>query len=40
LLLDLLERFGGLDLGGARRTVTVWPSVLPSDLDGAVRNAA
>ena len=39
LLLDLLERFGGLDLGGLRRTVTIWPSVLPSDLDGAVRNA-
>jgi hypothetical protein len=40
LLLDLLERFGGLDLGGLRRTVTIWPSVLPSDRDGAVRNAA
>ena len=40
LLLDLLERFGGLDLGGLRRTATLWPSVLPSDLDGAVRNAA
>ena len=40
LLLDLLERFGGLDLGGLRRTATIWPSVLPSDLDGAVRNAA
>ena len=39
LLLDLLERFGGLDLGGLRRTVAIWPSVLPSDLDGAVRNA-
>jgi hypothetical protein len=40
LLLDLLERFGGLELGGLRRTVTIWPSVLPSDRDGAVRNAA
>lgn len=40
LLLDLLERFGGEDLGGLRRSVTIWPSVLPSDLDGAVRNAA
>jgi hypothetical protein len=39
-LLDLLERFGGLPLAGVRRTETVWPSVLPSDLDGAVRNAA
>jgi hypothetical protein len=39
-LLDLLERFGGHDLGGLRRTVPVWPSPLPSDLDASVRNAA
>lgn len=39
-LLDLLERFGGEEIGGLRRTVTVWPSVLPSDTDSAVRNAA
>lgn len=39
-LLDLLERFGGHDLGGLRRTTTIWPSVLPSDTDSAVRNAA
>jgi hypothetical protein len=39
-LLDLLERFGGLDLGGLRRSVTIWPSVLPSDTDSAVQNAA
>ena len=38
-LLDLLERFGGLELGGLRRTETVWPSVLPSDEESAVRNA-
>jgi hypothetical protein len=38
-ILDLLERFGGLDLGGLRRTETIWPSVLPSDTDSAVRNA-
>ncbi len=38
-LLDLMERFGGLDLGGLRRTETVWPSVLPSDEESAVRNA-
>jgi hypothetical protein len=38
-LLDLLERFGGVDLGGLRRTETVWPSVLPSDQETAVRNA-
>ena len=39
-LLDLLERFGGERLGGLRRTVTVWPSPLPSDLDASVGNAA
>ena len=38
-LLDLLERFGGQELGGLRRTVTTWPSILPSDTDAAVRNA-
>ena len=35
-LLDLLERFGGLELGGLRRTATIWPSVLPSDRQGLV----
>jgi hypothetical protein len=39
-LLDLLERFGGEHFEGLRRTVTVWPSALPSDLDATVRNAA
>jgi hypothetical protein len=39
-LLDLLERFGEEPFGGLRRTVTVWPSPLPSDLDASVRNAA
>jgi hypothetical protein len=39
MLLDLLERFGGEDLGGLRRTLTIWPPVLPSDTDSAVRNA-
>jgi hypothetical protein len=38
-ILDLLERFGEFDLGGLRRTETIWPSVLPSDTDSAVRNA-
>lgn len=38
-ILDLLERFGGLDLGGLRRTETIWPSVLPGDREGDVRNA-
>ena len=39
LLLDLLERFGGEALGGLRQTATIWPPVLPSDTDSAVRNA-
>lgn len=39
MLLDLMERFGGHDLGGIRQTATIWPSILPSDRDGAVRNA-
>lgn len=39
MLLDLLERFGGHDLHGLRRTVTIWPAVLPSDTDATVRNA-
>ncbi|MGD9712111.1 MAG: phage portal protein [Thermomicrobiales bacterium] len=38
-LLDLLERFGGHELGGLRQTETLWPPVLPSDRDAAVRNA-
>lgn len=39
MLLDLLERFGGEDLAGLRRTTTIWPPVLPGDRDSAVRNA-
>ncbi len=38
-LLDLIERFGGVDLGGLRRTVAIWPSILPSETDSEVRNA-
>lgn len=38
-ILDLLERFGGLDLGGLRRTETIWPSILPGDRESDVRNA-
>jgi hypothetical protein len=38
-LLDLLERFGGQAFGGLRRTETIWPSVLPSDTETAVRSA-
>lgn len=39
MLLDLLETFGGEDFGGFRRTSPVWPPVLPSDRETAVRNA-
>lgn len=38
-LLDLLERFDGAPIDGLRRTVTLWPNVLPSDSDLAVRSA-
>jgi hypothetical protein len=38
-LLDLLERFGGEDLAGLRRTAPIWPDVLPSDRESSVRNA-
>jgi len=38
-ILDLLERYGGAQLSGLRETETIWPSVLPSDIDGSVRNA-
>jgi hypothetical protein len=38
-LLDLLERFGGEELGGLRWTTTIWPDVLPSDAELAVRSA-
>lgn len=39
MVLDLLERFGGLDVGGLRRTTTIWPPILPSDIETSVRNA-
>ena len=38
LVLDLLERFSGEDVGGHRVTSTIWPPVLPSDRSTAVRN--
>ena len=38
-LLDLLERFGGEPIDGLRRTATIWPNVLPSDNELAVRSA-
>ena len=38
MVLDLCERIGGEDLGGVRETVTVWPPILPSDREAAVRN--
>ena len=37
-LLDLCERFGGVDLGGHRRTETIWPDVLPSDTAASIQN--
>ncbi len=39
MLLDLLETFGGAPIGGLRTTSAIWPPVLPSDRDSAVRNA-
>ena len=38
LVLDLLARFGGVDIGAARRTATLWSPILPSDRDALVRN--
>ncbi len=39
MLLDLMERFGGDAIDGLRQTTAIWPPVLPSDRDSAVRNA-
>jgi hypothetical protein len=39
MLLDLMERFGGGDFHGHRHATTIWPPVLPSDTETAVRNA-
>jgi hypothetical protein len=36
-VLDLLERFGGADLGGARGVEVVWGPVLPVDEERAAR---
>lgn len=40
MLLDLLERFGGMDFGGARRTTAIWGSILPNDRESLVRSEA
>lgn len=40
MVLDLLERFGGEDIGGLRRTETIWSEVLPSDRDALARTEA
>ena len=40
LLLDLLERFGGLELDGLRETETIWGEVLPSDREALARTEA
>jgi hypothetical protein len=37
MLLDLMERFGGAPIGGLRRTVPVWPPILPSDREEEAR---
>ena len=39
-LLDLLERFGGVEIGGLRQSTAIWPPVLPSDVDTTARTAA
>jgi hypothetical protein len=37
MLLDLMERFGSAPIGGLRRTVPVWPPILPSDREADAR---
>jgi hypothetical protein len=37
MLLDLMERFSGAPIGGLRRTVPVWPPILPSDREAEAR---
>ncbi len=37
-LLDLCERFGGAEIGGHRRTETIWPDILPSDTAASIQN--
>jgi hypothetical protein len=37
MLLDLMERFGGAPVGGLRRTVPVWPPILPNDREAEAR---
>jgi hypothetical protein len=37
MLLDLMERFGGAPIAGLRRTVPVWPPILPSDREAEAR---
>jgi hypothetical protein len=39
-VLDLLERFGGVPLGGLRRTRAIWGEILPNDREGMVRDEA
>ena len=37
LILDLLVRFGGLDLGPGRRTTAIWGAILPTDREAIIR---
>ncbi|MDI3340854.1 MAG: phage portal protein [Sphaerobacter sp.] len=40
MLLDLLERFGGMDFGGARHSTVIWGPILPRDRAALVRSEA
>lgn len=40
LALDLMARFGGLDIGACRRTITLWGAILPADPDALVSQQA
>ena len=37
LILDLLARFGGLEIGPGRRTTAIWGAILPTDREAIVR---
>ncbi|MEZ4565216.1 MAG: phage portal protein [Thermomicrobiales bacterium] len=37
MLLDLMERFGGAPVGGLRRTIPIWPPILPNDREAEAR---
>jgi hypothetical protein len=39
MILEMLERWGGRDFGGLRRTETIWGEILPSDREALTRSA-